>query len=187
MKLMLALVLACTLAACGSQEIAAKQEAAPQQETAPQQAAICAEPMGISVEKLLLNIDAGLKSIGAPSTVQSKNIEENECGYQIVMMTDFGAIQVGTNPQQEVLRLSTATQLNSDLSNLFATIQTITAIDGTEKMGQTEIGNLLVKTIGDMAPEVKQSGNASKDFEYKGKYYSIMIEGNNLVMLVRKI
>ena len=60
MKLMLALVLACTLAACGSQEIAAKQEAAPQQETAPQQAAICAEPMGISVEKLLLNIDAGL-------------------------------------------------------------------------------------------------------------------------------
>ena len=70
MKLMLALVLACTLAACGSQEIAAKQEAAPQQETAPQQAAICAEPMGISVEKLLLNIDAGLKGIGAPSTVQ---------------------------------------------------------------------------------------------------------------------
>ena len=181
MKLMLALVLACTLAACGSQEIAAKQEAA------PQQAAICAEPIGISVEKLLLNIDAGLKGIGAPSTVQSKNIEENECGYQIVMMTDFGAIQVGTNPQQEVLRLSTATQLNSDLSNLFATIQTITAIDGTENMGQTEIGNLLVKTIGDMAPEVKQSGNASKDFEYKGKYYSIMIEGNNLVMLVRKI
>lgn len=181
MKLMLTLVLACTLAACGSQETAAKQE------TAPQQAAICAEPMGISVEKLLLNIDAGLKGIGAPSAVQSKNIEENECGYQIVMMTDFGAIQVATNPQQEVLRLSTATQLNSDLSNLFATIQTITAIDGTEKMGQTEIGNLLVKTIGDMASEVKQSGNASKDFEYKGKYYSIMIEGNNLVMLVRKI
>lgn len=178
---MLTLVLACTLAACGSQETAAKQE------TAPQQAAICAEPMGISVEKLLLNIDAGLKGIGAPSAVQSKNIEENECGYQIVMMTDFGAIQVATNPQQEVLRLSTATQLNSDLSNLFATIQTITAIDGTEKMGQTEIGNLLVKTIGDMASEVKQSGNASKDFEYKGKYYSIMIEGNNLVMLVRKI
>ena len=185
MKLILALVLACTLAACGSQETAAKQEAAPQQETAPQQAAICAEPMGISVEKLLLNIDAGLKGIGAPSTVQSK--KENECGYQIVMMTDFGATQVETNPQQEVLKLLTATQLNSDLSNLFASIQTITAIDGTEKMGQTEIGDLLFKTIGDMVPEVKQSGNASKDFEYKGKYYSIMIEGNNLVMLVRKI
>ena len=180
MKLILALVLACTLAACGSQETATKQEAV------PQQAAICAEPMGISAEKLLLNMDAGLKGIG-PSAVQNKNIEENECGYQIVMMTDFGAIQVETNPQQEVLRLSAATQLNSDLSNLFAVVQTITAIDGTEKMGQTEIGNLLFKTVSDMAPEVKKSGNASKDFEYKGKYYSIMIEGNNLAMLVRKL
>lgn len=187
MKLILALALACTLAACGSQETAAKQETALQQETAPQQTVICAEPMGISAEKLLLNIDAGLKGIGASSAVQSKNIEENECGYQIVMITDFGATQVETNPQQEVLKLLTATQLNPDLSNLFATIQTITAIDGTEKMGQTEIGDLLFKTISDMAPEVKQSGNASKDFEYKGKYYSIMIEGNNLVMLVRKI
>lgn len=180
MKRMLALILAFAVAACGNQETVTTQEAA------PQQAAICAEPMGISAEKLLLNMDAGLKGINISSAIQDKNVSENECGYQVIMMTHFGAIQMETNPQQEVLRLSTAAQLNPDLSNLFASIQTITAIDGMEKMGQTEIGNLLFKTVSDMAPEAKQAGSASKDIEYKGKHYSIMIEGNNLALLVRK-
>ena len=184
MKAFYTLILAAVLSACGGQQ----NTATPEQ---PKQVAnICPASMGITAEKLLLNMDSGLKATNAPTAVSDKNVVQNECGYQVTIKTAFGAVLMQLNPQQEVLNIGAVYEKNGNLAdntqNMFAVIQTVISTNGTAKLGETEVGKVLFETTAGTIQAAKSSGTASKDIEYGGNLYTVSVEGNAVAILARK-
>ena len=183
MKMFYVLVLGLVLAGCGGEgsPTAAKPVGAAQ---------LCPESMGITAEKLFSNMDAGLKATNAPVNILDKSVTPNECGYQVQMVTGFGAVFIQLNPQQEVLSLGAGYDNSSNLAdntrNLFAVIQTVVSTNGTAKLGETEIGKTLFSAAADTVLAAKESGSASKDLTYGGNLYTVTVEGKTVAMLTRK-
>lgn len=188
-----AVFLAVILAACGGQKTDPARQ--PEQtnviQEQPKQAVnLCPQSMGVTAEKLLLNIDSGLKATNAPVGILDKNVVQNECGYQVTMETEFGAVFIQLNPKQDVLSVSAGYENKSDLAknarNMLAVIQTVISTEGRAKLGETEIGNALYKTIIDTMLAAKESGAASKDIEYGGNRYTVNVEGSAVAVVARK-
>ena len=176
------------LAACGQKTEEAKQ---PQGVTAEAlKAAICPQPMGISVEKLLLNMDAGLKNNGVSSQIVDQKIQATECGYQINMVLDFGSVQVMTDEQQQVVSLGAGFDNGADvvanLKSSLAVMQVLNAPIGSGKVLETEAGKKLMEVATQVNVDAAKAGEASQDFEYGDNLYTVAKDGKTLAMVVRK-
>lgn len=197
MKMVYALALAVVLAGCGQGQSTQGQSAseqAPPAATASQAESkpFCPEPMAINAEQYFMNLDTSLKAINQPAQVKDKKIDANDCGYQLVMLMEYGAIQMQLDAEQKLLNLGVGyenTQQNpaDNLNSLFGVIQSIVALHGTEKMGESKVGTLLFKTVTEtMEAAVNGSGTATKDVELDGFLYTVAVEGKAVAILARK-
>ncbi len=196
MKMVYALALAVVLAGCGQGQSTQGQSAseqAPPAATASQVESkpLCPEPMAINAEQYFMNLDAGLKAINQPTQVNDKKLDANDCGYQLVMLMKSGAIQMQLDAEQRLLNLGAGyenTQQPVDnMSNLFTIIQSIVALHGTERMGESKVGTLLFNTVTEtMEAAVNGSGTAAKDVELDGFLYTVAVEGKAVATLARK-
>lgn len=183
-------LVALALAACGQQASNDPAASQPQAAAVQNNAALCHEPMDIQLEQLLLNMDAGLKSTGASSSIRDQNIKTDSCGYQINMMMDFGLVQIHVNEQQQVLSLGAGYENSADVisntKNAFAAMQVLAAPFGKDKAMQTEAGKKVLETATQILNTSANSHSASQSFNYDGNLYTITKEGTAMVFVVRK-
>lgn len=187
MKTFLLIISAVCLTACG-QNNAVKQNT--QSEHVVQQV-LCPEPMGIKVETLLVNMDSGLKATKRPSTVGDKEVVKDECGHRMTFATDFGAVDIRMNPQQELLALAvgqnSSPDVSTNFSNALAVMQVATSPFGRSRFLETELGKKLMETAISAQSQANQSeGTAEQEFEYGGNTFSVVIQQKLLNVVVRK-
>ena len=147
--------------------------------------------MGIGFEQYLNNLEAGLTAIEVPTLVKDRSFEANSCGSQVVMMMDFGAIQLHLDEQQQLLNVGAAYEVTQDLTvnltRMIAGSQSIVALHGTEKTGESELGKLLFNAVPElMKQSLDNNGFASKDIEYGIYLYTVAVEGKSVAILARK-
>ncbi|OAM38309.1 hypothetical protein [Eikenella sp. NML120348] len=189
-KLLYGVFIALGLAACGGQEQQAPAVSEPASD-AQVQSSYCPPPLGMMAETLLENIDAGLKSTGASARVINKEIVPNECGHDVMMVTDFGGVIIKIDDNQNVLSLAAGYEMTGntvkDVAHALPAIQVMTSPYGRAKLGELAIGQDLLKAL----PEVlnaaaRQQGEATQDIIRDGYKYSITVENRNVAFVVRK-
>ena len=198
MKKLYILVLAAMLSACGNdvkkQQPAEPASAAQQASAAQVKSALCGQTMDITAEQLLGNLDKGLRSTGASPAIRDQKLTANNCGYLLEMAMDYGTIRLELNEQQKVRNLGVGYRniagnegLTKNLNNAFAAVQTAVSVNGTAKSGETELGQKLFKTLGNLVVDHKNSGSGTQDIDFEGKRYTVGVEGPAVAIVVREI
>ena len=185
------------LTACGQQPSSqALSPAASEvvQTNVPAQNIFCPESMGIQVDKVLLNMESGLKEIQqyrTPISESAKNITSNECGYSMTFSTHFGVVNINMNQQQELLTLGVGqvntNDIKENMRNSFATMQAITSPFGRSRFGSTELGMKIMEVATAVQLQANANGGqAEQEFKYGGNTFMVGIKNKNLVLIVRK-
>ena len=173
--LLCGVLIALGLAACGGQE----------------QNSYCPPPLGVKAEQLLLSIDEGLKAVGASARIRHRDVEKNECGFDIKMITESGAVLIRTDEQQNVYSLSAGYGVSGnaieDVSNSLNAIQVITSLYGPAKLGELPVGRELVKTLPEVLEAARRGGGeAEQEILRDGYRFMINVSGNNVAIIARK-
>ena len=175
-KLISAICVSIVLSACNQQSKTAQAEE-PVQSI---QAADCTAPMDITVEQYLINLEQAFKAQNVSTKIHNKNIVKTDCGYDLTLVMDFGAIALKLDEQQKIRAISVGYILKTDgekgqnlvnnAINGLHSIQAVLSLTTTDK-------------------ESNQTGaTAQKDVPADGILYSVVFEKetNTIAIIGRK-
>ncbi|CFB00487.1 hypothetical protein [Neisseria meningitidis] len=194
-KLISAICVSIVLSACNQQSKTAKAEE-PVQSI---QAADCTAPMDITVEQYLINLEQAFKTQNVSTKIHNKNIVKTDCGYDLTLVMDFGAIALKLDEQQKIRAISVGYILKTDgekgqnlvnnAINGLHSIQAVLSLTTTDKLGESEAGKQLFTALTEVVKESNQTGaTAQKDVPADGILYSVVFEKetNTIAIIGRK-
>lgn len=170
-KLISAICVSIVLSACNQQSKTAQAEE-PVQSI---QAADCTAPMDITVEQYLINLEQAFKTQNVSTKIHNKNIVKTDCGYDLTLVMDFGAIALKLDEQQKIRAISVDYILKTDgekgqnlvnnAINGLHSIQAVLSLTTTDKLGESEAGKQLRQRI--------QSDRSNSAKRRSGRWYFI--------------
>mgnify|MGYP000302167392 FL=1 len=194
-KLISAICVSIVLSACNQQSKTAQAEE-PVQSI---QAADCTAPMDITVEQYLINLEQAFKAQNVSTKIHNKNIIKTDCGYDLTLVMDFGAIALKLDEQQKIRAISVGYILKTDgekgqnlvnnAINGLHSIQAVLSLTTTDKLGESEAGKQLFTALTEVVKEANQTGaTAQKDVPADGILYSVVFEKetNTIAIIGRK-
>ncbi|HEZ2827631.1 hypothetical protein I7O33_10320 [Neisseria meningitidis] len=194
-KLISAICVSIVLSACNQQSKTAQAEE-PVQSI---QAADCTAPMDITVEQYLINLEQAFKTQNVSTKIHNKNIVKTDCGYDLTLVMDFGAIALKLDEQQKIRAISVGYILKTDgekgqnlvnnAINGLHSIQAVLSLTTTDKLGESEAGKQLFTALTEVVKESNQTGaTAQKDVPADGILYSVVFEKetNTIAIIGRK-
>ncbi|HEZ1380800.1 TPA: hypothetical protein WHE05_001886 [Neisseria meningitidis] len=194
-KLISAICVSIVLSACNQQSKTAQAEE-PVQSI---QAADCTAPMDITVEQYLINLEQAFKTQNVSTKIHNKNIVKTDCGYDLTLVMDFGAIALKLDEQQKIRAISVGYILKTDgekgqnlvnnAINGLHSIQAVLSLTTTDKLGESEAGKQLFTALTEVVKESNQTGaTAQKDVPADGILYSVVFEKetNTIAIISRK-
>ncbi len=194
-KLISAICVSIVLSACNQQSKTAQAEE-PVQSI---QAADCTAPMDITVEQYLINLEQAFKAQNVSTKIHNKNIIKTDCGYDLTLVMDFGAIALKLDEQQKIRAISVGYILKTDgekgqnlvnnAINGLHSIQAVLSLTTTDKLGESEAGKQLFTALTEVVKESNQTGaTAQKDVPADGILYSVVFEKetNTIAIIGRK-
>lgn len=194
-KLISAICVSIVLSACNQQSKTAQAEE-PVQSI---QAADCTAPMDITVEQYLINLEQAFKAQNVSTKIHNKNIVKTDCGYDLTLVMDFGAIGLKLDEQQKIRAISVGYILKTDgekgqnlvnnAINGLHSIQAVLSLTTTDKLGESEAGKQLFTALTEVVKESNQTGaTAQKDVPADGILYSVVFEKetNTIAIIGRK-
>lgn len=194
-KLISAICVSIVLSACNQQSKTAQAEE-PVQSI---QAADCTAPMDITVEQYLINLEQAFKAQNVSTKIHNKNIVKTDCGYDLTLVMDFGAIALKLDEQQKIRAISVGYILKTDgeigqnlvnnAINGLHSIQAVLSLTTTDKLGESEAGKQLFTALTEVVKESNQTGaTAQKDVPADGILYSVVFEKetNTIAIIGRK-
>ncbi|WP_118823700.1 hypothetical protein [Neisseria meningitidis] len=194
-KLISAICVSIVLSACNQQSKTAQAEE-PVQSI---QAADCTAPMDITVEQYLINLEQTFKTQNVSTKIHNKNIVKTDCGYDLTLVMDFGAIALKLDEQQKIRAISVGYILKTDgekgqnlvnnAINGLHSIQAVLSLTTTDKLGESEAGKQLFTALTEVVKESNQTGaTAQKDVPADGILYSVVFEKetNTIAIIGRK-
>lgn len=194
-KLIAAICVSIVLSACNQQSKTAQAEE-PVQSI---QAADCTAPMDITVEQYLINLEQAFKAQNVSTKIHNKNIVKTDCGYDLTLVMDFGAIALKLDEQQKIRAISVGYILKTDgekgqnlvnnAINGLHSIQAVLSLTTTDKLGESEAGKQLFTALTKVVKESNQTGaTAQKDVPADGILYSVVFEKetNTIAIIGRK-
>lgn len=194
-KLISAICVSIVLSACNQQSKTAQAEE-PVQSI---QAADCTAPMDITVEQYLINLEQAFKAQNVSTKIHNKNIVKTDCGYDLTLVMDFGAIALKLDEQQKIRAISVGYILKTDgekgqnlvnnAINGLHSIQAVLSLTTTDKLGESEAGKQLFTALTEVVKESNQTGaTAQKDVPADGILYSVVFEEetNTIAIIGRK-
>ncbi|ELL03450.1 hypothetical protein [Neisseria meningitidis] len=194
-KLISAICVSIVLSACDQQSKTAQAEE-PVQSI---QAADCTAPMDITVEQYLINLEQAFKTQNVSTKIHNKNIVKTDCGYDLTLVMDFGAIALKLDEQQKIRAISVGYILKTDgekgqnlvnnAINGLHSIQAVLSLTTTDKLGESEAGKQLFTALTEVVKESNQTGaTAQKDVPADGILYSVVFEKetNTIAIIGRK-
>lgn len=194
-KLIAAICVSIVLSACNQQSKTAQAEE-PVQSI---QAADCTAPMDITVEQYLINLEQAFKAQNVSTKIHNKNIVKTDCGYDLTLVMDFGAIALKLDEQQKIRAISVGYILKTDgekgqnlvnnAINGLHSIQAVLSLTTTDKLGESEAGKQLFTALTEVVKESNQTGaTAQKDVPADGILYSVVFEKetNTIAIIGRK-
>ncbi|HHS1157719.1 TPA: hypothetical protein ACTC3J_001118 [Neisseria meningitidis] len=194
-KLISAICVSIVLSACNQQSKTAQAEE-PVQSI---QAADCTAPMDITVEQYLINLEQAFKTQNVSTKIHNKNIVKTDCGYDLTLVMDFGAIALKLDEQQKIRAISVSYILKTDgekgqnlvnnAINGLHSIQAVLSLTTTDKLGESEAGKQLFTALTEVVKESNQTGaTAQKDVPADGILYSVVFEKetNTIAIIGRK-
>lgn len=194
-KLISAICVSIVLSACNQQSKTAQAEE-PVQSI---QAADCTAPMDITVEQYLINLEQAFKTQNVSTKIHNKNIVKTNCGYDLTLVMDFGAIALKLDEQQKIRAISVGYILKTDgekgqnlvnnAINGLHSIQAVLSLTTTDKLGESEAGKQLFTALTEVVKESNQTGaTAQKDVPADGILYSVVFEKetNTIAIIGRK-
>lgn len=194
-KLISAICVSIVLSACNQQSKTAQAEE-PVQSI---QAADCTAPMDITVEQYLINLEQAFKTQNVSTKIHNKNIVKTDCGYDLTLVMDFGAIALKLDEQQKIRAISVGYILKTDgekgqnlvnnAINGLHSIQAVLSLTTTDKLGESEAGKQLFTALTEVVKESNQTGaTAQKDVPADGILYSLVFEKetNTIAIIGRK-
>lgn len=194
-KLISAICVSIVLSACNQQSKTAQAEE-PVQSI---QAADCTSPMDITVEQYLINLEQAFKTQNVSTKIHNKNIVKTDCGYDLTLVMDFGAIALKLDEQQKIRAISVGYILKTDgekgqnlvnnAINGLHSIQAVLSLTTTDKLGESEAGKQLFTALTEVVKESNQTGaTAQKDVPADGILYSVVFEKetNTIAIIGRK-
>lgn len=194
-KLISAICVSIVLSACNQQSKTAQAEE-PVQSI---QAADCTAPMDITVEQYLINWEQAFKTQNVSTKIHNKNIVKTDCGYDLTLVMDFGAIALKLDEQQKIRAISVGYILKTDgekgqnlvnnAINGLHSIQAVLSLTTTDKLGESEAGKQLFTALTEVVKESNQTGaTAQKDVPADGILYSVVFEKetNTIAIIGRK-
>ncbi|HEZ4726437.1 TPA: hypothetical protein WI512_000016 [Neisseria meningitidis] len=194
-KLISAICVSIVLSACNQQSKTAQAEE-PVQSI---QAADCTAPMDITVEQYLINLEQAFKTQNVSTKIHNKNIVKTDCGYDLTLVMDFGAIALKLDEQQKIRTISVGYILKTDgekgqnlvnnAINGLHSIQAVLSLTTTDKLGESEAGKQLFTALTEVVKESNQTGaTAQKDVPADGILYSVVFEKetNTIAIIGRK-
>lgn len=163
------------------------------------QAADCTAPMDITVEQYLINLEQAFKTQNVSTKIHNKNIVKTDCGYDLTLVMDFGAIALKLDEQQKIRAISVGYILKTDgekgqnlvnnAINGLHSIQAVLSLTTTDKLGESEAGKQLFTALTEVVKESNQTGaTAQKDVPADGILYSVVFEKetNTIAIIGRK-
>lgn len=194
-KLIAAICVSIVLSACNQQSKTAQAEE-PVQSI---QAADCTAPMDITVEQYLINLEQAFKAQNVSTKIHNKNIVKTDCGYDLTLVMDFGAIALKLDEQQKIRAISVGYILKTDgekgqnlvnnAINGLHSIQAVLSLTTTDKLGESEAGKQLFTALTEVVKESNQTGaTTQKDVPADGILYSVVFEKetNTIAIIGRK-
>ncbi|MCL5940198.1 hypothetical protein M5087_02140 [Neisseria meningitidis] len=194
-KLISAICVSIVLSACNQQSKTAQAEE-PVQSI---QAADCTAPMDITVEQYLINLEQAFKTQNVSTKIHNKNIVKTDCGYDLTLVMDFGAIALKLDEQQKIRAISVGYILKTDgekgqnlvnnAINGLHSIQAVLSLTTTDKLGESEAGKQLFTALTEVVKESNQTGaTAQKDVPADGILYGVVFEKetNTIAIIGRK-
>lgn len=194
-KLIAAICVSIVLSACNHQSKTAQAEE-PVQSI---QAADCTAPMDVTVEQYLINLEQAFKAQNVSTKIHNKNIVKTDCGYDLTLVMDFGAIGLKLDEQQKIRAISVGYILKTDgekgqnlvnnAINGLHSIQAVLSLTTTDKLGESEAGKQLFTALTEVVKESNQTGaTAQKDIPADGILYSVVFEKetNTIAIIGRK-
>lgn len=194
-KLISAICVSIVLSACNQQSKTAQAEE-PVQSI---QAADCTAQMDITVEQYLINLEQAFKTQNVSTKIHNKNIVKTDCGYDLTLVMDFGAIALKLDEQQKIRAISVGYILKTDgekgqnlvnnAINGLHSIQAVLSLTTTDKLGESEAGKQLFTALTEVVKESNQTGaTAQKDVPADGILYSVVFEKetNTIAIIGRK-
>lgn len=194
-KLISAICVSIVLSACNQQSKTAQAEE-PVQSI---QAADCTAPMDITVEQYLINLEQAFKTQNVSTKIHNKNIVKTDCGYDLTLVMDFGAIALKLDEQQKIRAISVGYILKTDgekgqnlvnnAINGLHSIPAVLSLTTTDKLGESEAGKQLFTALTEVVKESNQTGaTAQKDVPADGILYSVVFEKetNTIAIIGRK-
>lgn len=194
-KLIAAICVSIVLSAC-NQQLKTAQAEEPVQSI---QAADCTAPMDITVEQYLINLEQAFKAQNVSTKIHNKNIVKTDCGYDLTLVMDFGAIALKLDEQQKIRAISVGYILKTDgekgqnlvnnAINGLHSIQAVLSLTTTDKLGESEVGKQLFTALTEVVKESNQTGaTAQKDVPADGILYSVAFEKetNTIAIIGRK-
>lgn len=194
-KLISTICVSIVLSACNQQSKTAQAEE-PVQSI---QAADCTAPMDITVEQYLINLEQAFKTQNVSTKIHNKNIVKTDCGYDLTLVMDFGAIALKLDEQQKIRAISVGYILKTDgekgqnlvnnAINGLHSIQAVLSLTTTDKLGESEAGKQLFTALTEVVKESNQTGaTAQKDVPADGILYSVVFEKetNTIAIIGRK-
>lgn len=193
-KLIAAICVSIVLSACNQQSKTAQAEE-PVQSI---QAADCTAPMDITVEQYLINLEQAFKDQNVSTKIHNKNIVKTDCGYDLTLVMDFGAIALKLDEQQKIRAISVGYILKTDgegqnlvnnAINGLHSIQAVLSLSTTDKLGESGTGKQLFTALTDVVKESNQTGaTEQKDVPADGILYSVVFEKetNTIAIIGRK-
>lgn len=194
-KLISAICVSIVLSACNQQSKTAQAEE-PVQSI---QAADCTAPMDITVEQYLINLEQAFKTQNVSTKIHNKNIVKTDCGYDLTLVMDFGAIALKLDEQQKIRAISVGYILKTDgekgqnlvnnAINGLHSIQAVLSLTTIDKLGESEAGKQLFTALTEVVKESNQTGaTAQKDVPADGILYSVVFEKetNTIAIIGRK-
>ncbi|HGO7492980.1 TPA: hypothetical protein ACLAYC_000848 [Neisseria meningitidis] len=155
--------------------------------------------MDITVEQYLINLEQAFKTQNVSTKIHNKNIVKTDCGYDLTLVMDFGAIALKLDEQQKIRAISVGYILKTDgekgqnlvnnAINGLHSIQAVLSLTTTDKLGESEAGKQLFTALTEVVKESNQTGaTAQKDVPADGILYSVVFEKetNTIAIIGRK-
>lgn len=182
-KLISAICVSIVLSACNQQSKTAQAEE-PVQSI---QAADCTAPMDITVEQYLINLEQAFKTQNVSTKIHNKNIVKTDCGYDLTLVMDFGAIALKLDEQQKIRAISVGYILKTDgekgqnlvnnAINGLHSIQAVLSLTTTDKLGESEAGKQLFTALTEVVKNpIRQEQQRKKTFRQMVFYIALFLK-----------
>ena len=187
-KSLLALWITMLLASCGGESN--KEPVQNYASSTTEVSSNCIQTMPISDVQYFANVSAALKLVESSHVVIERFEKVDACGKEVSAKTTFGEINLTKDASNNVMIVAVGYLIDADpaknLNKSLAAMQSLLAVNGVVKVGESEFGKLLAKNLGEAMTELGNNGQIKKSFDYENFEVTVWVENEQVSLFVTR-